>query len=481
MRHRIALALALLVLPGAPLAAQTTGVWSTAPRTEQVDPNKMDEPDMVSTPGPIERMLVGTWDLWVPGGFWYSSDGTRIFQHYTAGAAMNRLTIEADGSYRWGSHKGRLVEIRPWFAQPGDRYYAVAMNESVKYMARWNKQEDKLSLFFWGVGGHAATGTRVGKAPTPAPEPAATKTDPGRTTAAAATTSSTNARTFTGTAVNSGVTGTAVLTMTPLGRDSVRLTASFSGRLGGNATLLGTLRGENLNANGELTHQGTRYTMVVTGRVTKGGELTATYTLTARDGRGTKQGGTLSARAEAATPSAGQTVGAGAQSNANATPTTPSNPLGVEWVGENSSSNTSPQPASDDPNCAPNPLGVVWAQCKQKAPSTATATKAGANSLTGTWHYTSLRVTHPNGEVQDYGNQVKGTFILRNDGTFQQEILIGTARTARSGNYRIEGEVIRLLGPNGATVMVRYGRNGQQLWLEEEQRGTRLRFGLVQH
>ena len=50
----------------------------------------------------------------------------------------------------------------PLVRAAGERYYAVALDGSARYMARFDESEGKLHLFFWGVGGHAATGTRVG-------------------------------------------------------------------------------------------------------------------------------------------------------------------------------------------------------------------------------------------------------------------------------------------------------------------------------
>ena len=138
----------------------TTEIWSSPSYTRQVDPRLMEEPEVVAGGGPLEPGLAGTWDLWVPGGIWYSSDGASVYRNYTPGAAVNRLSIGADGSYRWGGFGGRLTEVRPWFAQEGQRYFAVQMDAKNRYMARLDPEDGKLRLFFWGVGGHAATGTR---------------------------------------------------------------------------------------------------------------------------------------------------------------------------------------------------------------------------------------------------------------------------------------------------------------------------------
>lgn len=81
-------------------------------------------------------------------------------RHHTPGASSNRLAIRADGTYLWGDRSGRLVEVRPWFANAGERYYAIQMDAENRYMARFDAATGKLNLFFWGVGGHAASGTR---------------------------------------------------------------------------------------------------------------------------------------------------------------------------------------------------------------------------------------------------------------------------------------------------------------------------------
>lgn len=139
-----------------PSAATDQGATYTQP----VDPDWMANPRPVRGNRSLPTGLAGQWSLWVPGGVWYSEDGERILRHQTAGAALNGLTISSDGSYRWAGQRGRLVEIQPWFAQPGERYFAVRMDAQNRYMARYDEANDRLNLFFWGVGGHAARGDR---------------------------------------------------------------------------------------------------------------------------------------------------------------------------------------------------------------------------------------------------------------------------------------------------------------------------------
>lgn len=120
----------------------------------------MDDPELLSNQAAPPTGMVATWELWVPGGVWYVEDGSRIYRSYTPGAAMNRLTIAANGTYEWATQQGRLQEIKPWFALEGQRYFAVQMAPGMRYMARYDAAKDKIDLFFWGVGGHAASGTR---------------------------------------------------------------------------------------------------------------------------------------------------------------------------------------------------------------------------------------------------------------------------------------------------------------------------------
>lgn len=166
-----ALASWALFLACAPSASAQTGVWSEAPRTEQIDPRRMERAEIVRSPAAFDPRLAGTWELWVPGGVWYRTDGSTVYRRYTRGAAMNRLQIAADGSYTWEGRRGRLVEVRPWHAQPGVRYYHLPHPAGGEYeiylcagaaLETLCRAEGRLMLLFGGVGGHAATGTRVG-------------------------------------------------------------------------------------------------------------------------------------------------------------------------------------------------------------------------------------------------------------------------------------------------------------------------------
>lgn len=150
-----------------------TGVaWATlaalgsapSPAAEQVDRSRMDRAELVVPAGPIDPRIVGAWDVWIPGSVYYTNDGRTTYQHYQPGAAMNRLEIGADGRYRWGQASGRLEEVRPWHHQPGRRYWRVRHAQGSEYEF-YRDDQDRLIVLFGGVGGHAATGTRLSGSP----------------------------------------------------------------------------------------------------------------------------------------------------------------------------------------------------------------------------------------------------------------------------------------------------------------------------
>ena len=131
---------------------------------QRIDPARMDRAQAVANAGPPDTAVVGNWDVWIPGAVFHSTDGRNIYRHYQPGAAMNRLEIAADGRYRWGNRSGRLEEVRPWHHQPGRRYYRVRHPGGDEYEF-YRSDDDRLIVLFGGVGGHAATGTRLGAAP----------------------------------------------------------------------------------------------------------------------------------------------------------------------------------------------------------------------------------------------------------------------------------------------------------------------------
>lgn len=144
------------------LAAAAAAIATTAPlaANEIIDPARMQRAEAVANPARLDRALTGAWDVWIPGSVTYSSDGRTVYRNYQPGAAMNRLDIAADGRYRWGNASGRLEEVRPWYHQPGRRYYRLRHASGDEYEFH-RSDGDQLIVLFGGVGGHAATGTRL--------------------------------------------------------------------------------------------------------------------------------------------------------------------------------------------------------------------------------------------------------------------------------------------------------------------------------
>ena len=108
----------------------------------------------------IEKGITGSWEVWIPGAVTYTAKENAVYQKYIPGAAMNRLEIRSDGSYQWGNQKGRLIEVRPWHAQEGRRYYRISDLKGNEYDFWYDTSKNQLTVLFGEVGGHAATGTR---------------------------------------------------------------------------------------------------------------------------------------------------------------------------------------------------------------------------------------------------------------------------------------------------------------------------------
>lgn len=108
----------------------------------------------------LPETIPGEWDVWISGAVTYRAQDAKIVQEYTPGAAMNRLRIEKHGAYSWGESKGKLQEVRPWYAEEGKQYFRISDLKGNTYDF-WHKPEtDQLILLFGEVGGHAATGSR---------------------------------------------------------------------------------------------------------------------------------------------------------------------------------------------------------------------------------------------------------------------------------------------------------------------------------
>lgn len=107
------------------------------------------------------ELLIGDWEVWIPGGFNKTVTEKAIYNTYNPGSAMNKLSIKADGKYVWGEHAGELIRVTPWHAEPTKSYYQISDRNGNKYDF-WHKVDtDQLIVLFGEVGGHAATGSRL--------------------------------------------------------------------------------------------------------------------------------------------------------------------------------------------------------------------------------------------------------------------------------------------------------------------------------
>lgn len=109
----------------------------------------------------VNVKLIGSWEVWIPGAVTYTATDRAVYQSYSPGAAMNRLDIGKDGSYQWGNKKGRLLDVQPWHAQENRRYYQISDMKGNEFDFWYDESKDNLIVLFGGVGGHAATGSRL--------------------------------------------------------------------------------------------------------------------------------------------------------------------------------------------------------------------------------------------------------------------------------------------------------------------------------
>lgn len=110
----------------------------------------------------IPTSIVGAWEVWIPGAVTYHQKESKVYQVYEAGSAMSRLQISADGNFQWGNSKSKLTEVRPWYAEENKRYFSVKDLRNNVYDFWYKESADELIFLFGGVGGHAATGIRIG-------------------------------------------------------------------------------------------------------------------------------------------------------------------------------------------------------------------------------------------------------------------------------------------------------------------------------
>lgn len=102
------------------------------------------------------------WEIWIPGAVSYlvkaDHSADMVYQH---GAAMNELTIGANGDFTWGEHSGTLEIVTPWYAEEGKAYFRISDIRNNTYDFWYKEETDQLVILFGEVGGHAATGSRL--------------------------------------------------------------------------------------------------------------------------------------------------------------------------------------------------------------------------------------------------------------------------------------------------------------------------------
>lgn len=110
----------------------------------------------------VPASIIGKWDVWIPGAITYVHKDASVYQVYESGSAMSQLHIAADGSYKWGNSESKLIEVRPWYADENRRYFSIKDLRDNVYDFWYKEQTDELVFLFGEVGGHAATGSRIG-------------------------------------------------------------------------------------------------------------------------------------------------------------------------------------------------------------------------------------------------------------------------------------------------------------------------------
>ena len=113
----------------------------------------------------VPNTLVGKWDVWIPGAITYTQKETKVYQVYEPGSALSQLQLHADGSYQWGNSKGKLLKVKPWYADENRVYFRIRDLRNNVYDFWYKEATDELIFLFGEVGGHAATGSRIGDKP----------------------------------------------------------------------------------------------------------------------------------------------------------------------------------------------------------------------------------------------------------------------------------------------------------------------------
>lgn len=121
----------------------------------------------------LDPRLIGRWNLRIPSGIGYSTDGTHVYQKITPGAELGVLTIRPDGSYTWEGiywNRGGERVVRGQLA-PADRVSNLsgeAPSWSVRdgksgYRIFWSPDNRRPFTVIYPEGGVVASGERAGR------------------------------------------------------------------------------------------------------------------------------------------------------------------------------------------------------------------------------------------------------------------------------------------------------------------------------
>lgn len=310
---------------------------------------------VVERPRALDGRLVGSWDLWISGGVDYLTDGRDVYQRFTPGTGRGRIVVRRDGRYQWGESSGRLVEVRPYFAQDHLRYWLLK-DQTGSYLLTYDERGTPFRILHT-VGGVMATGERAGGskvASSPAPSnPPTPKPDEAQPAQAS----------------------------NPLGVEW------------------------------------------------RGGASAAPAPL----------------------PTQPNPLGVEWQGSTSASPaptSTRSNPLDVEWRTAAPAPASPAAPTSPPEPVRPEPVRPEPVRPEPVSPAPVNppvpAVGGGAVPVAGVWGYQKMRF----GPGTDGEMPVRGTLVLRPDGSYRQELLIGEFVNPYSGSYSVAGSDVRVVNPS---------------------------------
>ncbi len=391
------LTLAVIALVSAPAGAQQR--WSEGP-----------EYTVVRNPQALDARVIGAWNLWISGTVDHVTDGRSVYQRYTPGTGRGLLLIASDGRYTWGPSRGRLREIRPYFAMDHLRYWLLT-DETGSYVITY-ETEGKSVRMLHASGGILATGERRGGSV------ASTPTSP--------TSPTTSPR-----------PGAPDSPVNPLGVEWQTGGSSSSAPPPVTGSSSATSGGNPLGVEWQTTGSSAGAVPPATSPTIRSNPLGLEWRTNASTSP------TTSTRPEPA-PAAAPDPGApkpGAPKPEAPKPEAPK---------PESPKPVTPKPAAPKPE-APKPGTPKPAAPKPEAPKPE-APKPGvqqpvaptpAVDLVGVWRYQQMRF----GPGSDGAMSVQGTLVLRPDGTYSQELHIGQFVNPYNGTYTTSEAQVHVVNP----------------------------------